>query len=406
MQINTPQKKGGLQLGLRQNYRQFSLLVFVNMLVGAVLGVERAVLPLMAQEQMGIHSYTVLLLFVAAFGLAKALTNYWMGKNANRYGRKPLLLLGWALALPVPWLLMYATSWHLILIANLFLGMSQGIAWTSTVIMKIDLAGHRQRGLAMGLNEFAGYMAVGLASWGAARLAEQYQWEAAFWLTLGLAGLGLLLSWGLVRDTTVFMHLEEKVTSHLSPAWKETTRRRIIGAVVQGGFVNNLNDGVLWGLLPVWLAKQYDGLGDIGLLAGIYPAVWGIGQLFTGPLADRLPKRPLLWGGMALQGIAIAGLVMLPSFSFLIVGALIALGVGTAMVYPTFLATIAGAVSPYARARYLGIYRLWRDLGYVGGALLSGWLADQWSIEVAFLVVGALTLVSALVLRLRLPARL
>lgn len=300
----TSQQSGKeFRLGLTQNYQQFALLVFVNMLVGAVLGVERAVLPLMAQARMGLASYTALLLFIAVFGLAKALTNYWMGKNANHYGRKPLLLLGWALALPVPWLLMYAASWPWVLLANLFLGMSQGIAWTSTVIMKIDLAGHKQRGLAMGLNEFAGYMAVGIASWGAARLAEQQGWEATFWLTLALIGLGLLLSWGSVHDTTAFVHLEEKATAHLPLPWKEKTRKRIVGVIVQGGFVNNLNDGVLWGLLPLWLARRYDAMEDIGLLAGLYPAVWGIGQLFTGPMADRLPKRPMLWGGWLFRGL-------------------------------------------------------------------------------------------------------
>ncbi|NIK73251.1 putative MFS family arabinose efflux permease [Thermonema lapsum] len=397
--------KRELHLGLKQNARQFALLVFVNMLVGAVLGVERSVLPLMAQTRMGVASYTALLLFIAVFGFAKAMTNYWMGKNANRYGRKPLLLLGWGLALPIPWLLMYAASWQWVLLANLFLGMSQGIAWTSTVIMKIDLAGHKQRGLAMGLNEFAGYVAVGVASWVAARVAEQHGWEATFWLTLGLTGMGLFLSWIGVRDTTAFVHLEEKATATLSLPWKEKTRRRIVGAVVQGGFFNNLNDGVLWGLLPLWLAQRYEGLEDIGLLVGLYPAVWGVGQLFTGPMADYLPKRPVLWGGMFLQGISILGLTVAASTPLLVI-ALLGLGIGTAMVYPTFLATIAGVVSAYARARYLGVYRLWRDLGYVGGALLSGWLADSWSLELAFWVVGGLTLASAVFLRLRLPDNL
>ncbi len=380
--------------GLRQNWQQFSLLVVINAFVGGMIGMERSILPQLAEVEFGIAAKTAVLSFIVAFGITKAFANLFTGTLASRLGRKRLLLLGWALGLPVPFVLMFAPTWGWVIAANILLGAHQGFAWSATVVMKIDLAGERGRGLAMGLNEFAGYLAVALAAFATGWLAGEYGLRPyPFYLGVVLSGAGFLATWLLVRDTQAHV-AAEAVTSRvprLGHVFLDTSwRHRNLGSVTLTGLVNNLNDGMVWGLLPVFLVQKGFSLREIGILAAVYPAVWGIGQLFSGRLSDFVCKKDLMLWGMLLQGLALLGLALAGSFaSFVLLLAL--LGWGTAMVYPTFLASIAENTHPSDRAKSLGVFRFWRDMGYAVGALLTGGLADAFGIPVSIIAVGLLT---------------
>ena len=395
-----------VQLGLKQNWQQFTLLVVVNGFVGGMLGMERSIFPQFAEQIFGIASKTAILSFITAFGLSKALANYFAGKMANRYGRRKLLLLGWWLALPVPFVLMFAPSWNWVVAANVLLGMSQGLAWSSTVVMKIDLVGEKNRGLAMGLNEFAGYVALALVAFLTGYVANRYGLTPyPFYIGVVIAVLGLFTSWLWVKDTTSFVQQEGSTDASplLSHVFRETTfQNKTLSSVTQAGLVNNLNDGMIWGLLPMVLLALHYNQQHIGIITAIYPGVWGLGQLFTGKMSDHFSKKAMLFWGMLIQGVAI--LLLPTSSSFYVLAGLSALlGLGTALVYPTFLATIAQVTHPKQRAESIGTFRLWRDLGYALGAILSGITADVFGIQYAIYLIGAITLLSAIIIKWRMP---
>jgi MFS family permease len=390
-----------VRLGLRQNWRQFTLLVIVNALVGGMVGLERTILPELAREEFGMAVKTAILSFIIVFGLTKAIANYYTGVLANRFGRKNLLLLGWALALPVPLLLIYAPNWQWVIAANVLLGIHQGLCWSSTVVMKMDLVGDKDRGLAMGLNEAAGYLAVGAVAFFTAWMAGKYGLRPyPFYIGIGLAVAGLLGTWLWVKDTRQHVAVAAEhvpLARQKNVFWETTWRHPSLGAVTQAGLVNNLNDGMVWGLLPMLLSARGFSLAQTGLIAAIYPAVWGLGQLGTGKLADHFNHRHMLIGGMALQGLALLGFIPAnQAWQFIALSAL--LGLGTAIVYPTFLAAIAAITHPWQRAECIGVFRLWRDLGYAIGALLTGLTADLLGLNGSVAVIGALTLASAGVL--------
>jgi MFS family permease len=392
------------QLGLKENWQQFSLLILVNAFVGGMVGMERSILPQLAEQEFHLAAKTAILSFIVVFGITKALTNYFAGTLANRWGRKNLLILGWVFALPVPFLLIYAPSWSWIIFANVFLGINQGLAWSSTVVMKIDLVGPKNRGFAMGINEAAGYIAVGAVAFFSASIAHSYGIRPySFYIGILLSVLGLLFSILLIKDTRGFVQLEsEKSTAPLlNNIFKETTwTNPNLGSISQGGLVNNLNDGMIWGLFPILLLSKGFTVAELAQIIAIYPTVWGLSQLFTGKLADKLPKKSLLFWGMLLQGSAILGFIWAQTF-FAFASLSVVLGLGTAVVYPTFLAAIADNTHPSQRAQSIGVYRLWRDLGYAVGALLTGLLADFWSIHTAIFAIGCITILSALVIQLR-----
>ncbi len=403
------------RLGLYANRHQFALLVLVNAFVGTMVGVERSVLPLLAEEAFGIVSARVTLSFLLAFGLTKALTNFLAGDLAGRLGRRRILVAGWLFGLPVPFLLMWAPSWDWVVLANALLGINQGLAWSATVIMKIDLVGPRRRGLAMGINESAGYLAVGLAALGAGYLAAVYGPRPAPYVLAAVAAvLGLLLSAFGVRDTGAHVELEQDLhgpPEHASPPYGSSMlgrlargswgSRSVLGAN-QAGLVNNLNDGLAWGLLPVYLAAQGLGADAVGLVAATYPVVWGAGQLVTGWASDRVGRRPLIVAGMLLQAVALFWFARGGALATWL-GASMLLGVGTAAVYPTLIAQISDVVAPEQRASTIGVYRLWRDGGYVVGALIAGVVADQLGYRAAIVTVAGLTLVSGFLARALLP---
>lgn len=395
-----------LKFGLKENWQQFSLLVLINAFVGAMVGVERSIFPQFAESYFGLTSQTAMLSFIMAFGLAKAFANYYTGRLANRWGRKNLLVIGWFVALPVPFILLSAEFWSVVVFANVLLGISQGLTWSSTVVMKIDLVGEKERGLAMGFNEFAGYLAVGLMAFLSAYIAATYGIRPyVFYLAIVVAIMGLGLSYAFVKDTRQFVQQEQphSTQKQLSQIFLETSfRHKTLSSVTQAGLVNNLNDGMVWGLLPVLLLSRGFSDENIGIITAIYPMVWGLGQLFTGKMADIFPKKQMLFGGMLLQGIAILLLPYQISFYPLALLSL-ALGLGTALVYPTFLASIAQVTSPAQRAESLGVFRFWRDLGYAFGALSSGLIADAFGLNYAIMAIAMLTLLSALVIRLRMP---
>ena len=390
--------------GLRENFRQFLLLVLVNGFVGGMIGIERSIIPELAVSEFNITAKSALLSFIIVFGITKALSNFFTGLYSNRLGRKRLLILGWIVALPVPLLLIYAPNWNWIIGANILLGINQGLTWSSTVIMKIDLVGPKNRGLAMGINESIGYVSVGLAALLTGVIAGEYGIRPyPFYLGIVFSLIGLTLSLLFVRDTKRFIEVEQHTSkatpiAHLFSAtsWKHPN----LGSITQAGLINNLNDAMVWGIFPLLLASKGFGLPEIGKIVAIYPMVWGLGQLITGKLGDHILKKRLLFWGMLIQGISILGLLLSSSAtSFTLVS--VAMGIGTAIVYPNFMAAIADNTDPIQRPSSLGIFRLWRDLGYAFGAILTGWIADQYSIDNAVLIVGLLTVVSAVVIALR-----
>ena len=396
------------RLGLRENAAQFTLLVAVNALVGGMIGQERTILPLLAEESFGLSGFTVTLTFIVAFGLVKAATNFFAGTLGDRYGRKPVLIAGWLVGLPIPLLIIWAPSWGWIVFANVLLGVNQGLTWSTTVIMKIDLVGPSRRGLAMGLNEAAGYGAVAITALATGALADHYGLRPEpFFLGLAFAALGLGLSVVFVRETKHFVDIERRATP--TPSANLSTREiflrtsftdRNLSSCSQAGLVNNLNDGLAWGLFPLLFAAAGLSVARIGVLAALYPAAWGVCQLITGPLSDRVGRKPLIAGGMVLQAIALSGFAIADGFAWWVVVAIV-LGIGTAMVYPTLLAAIGDVADPSWRARSVGVYRLWRDSGFAVGALLAGILADIVSIDVATHAVAALTAISGLVVAFR-----
>ncbi len=399
-----------IQLGLRQNLAQFSLLVIVNAFVGAMVGMERSILPAIAEEEFLLAARSAILSFIVVFGISKALTNYLAGRLADTYGRKIILISGWVVAAPVPFVLMWAPSWSWILAANLLLGISQGLTWSTTVIMKIDLAGPKNRGTAMGFNEFAGYFAVAGAALATGYIASIYGLRPEpFYLGIGFVIAGLALSVFLVRETLGHARLEaelagipagEELPSQREIFWRTSIKDRNLSSVSQAGLVNNLNDGMAWGLFPLFFMAAGMSLKEVGWLAAIYPAVWGIGQLFTGALSDRIGRKGLIVGGMWVQALGIALLALSHTFAGFATGGVL-LGAGTAMVYPTLLATIGDVVHPAWRGSAVGVYRLWRDLGYAFGAVIAGIVADLLGLTTALLFVAALTFASGLVVFLR-----
>ena len=383
------------KLGLKENLPQFLLLVLVNAFVGGMIGLERSILPQIAEVEYGMAVKTAILSFIIVFGIVKAFTNYFMGKLANRFGRKRLLVAGWLFAIPVPFLLMYAQSWSWIIWANVFLGINQGLAWSSTIIMKIDLVGPKNRGFAMGINESAGYLAVGIMAFLSAIIASDYGlYPYPFYLAFVLLFLGLFTSIFLVKDTSAFVALEEQESSvpKLDNIFKETTfTNPNLSSITLAGLANNLNDGMMWGLLPIMLASHSFSLTEIGFLVALYPAVWGLGQLVTGAMADKYSKKLLLVIGMSIQAIGIFIIAYFVTYNMILLAAIL-LGLGTALVYPTFLAAIADYSHPQQRAECIGVYRLWRDLGYAIGALGSGIIADIYGLQAAFVVIAFVTL--------------
>lgn len=403
-----PPANADLKLGLCANWAQFSLLVLVNAFVGGMAGLERSILPAIAEQEFGIAARTAILSFIVAFGLTKAAANYLAGRLADRHGRRRILVAGWLVALPVPFLLMYAPSWNWIVFANVLLGISQGLTWSVTVIMKIDLAGPRQRGLAMGLNEFAGYVAVAGSALGTAWIAAAYGLRPEpFYLGVVLALLGLLLSVFAVRETRQHAAHESALAGDAAPppSQREVFRRtsftdRNLSSVSQAGLVNNLNDGMAWGLFPLWFAALGMSLGQIGVLAAVYPAVWGIAQLATGAWSDRIGRKWLIAAGMWVQAAGIVTVLLAGGMATSLAGAVL-LGLGTAMVYPTLLAAVGDVAQPSWRASAVGVYRLWRDLGYAAGALFAGLIADRFGMQASIAAIAALTFASGLVVAVR-----
>jgi MFS family permease len=401
-------------LGLGANLPQFMLLVLVNAFVGGMVGIERSILPTLAEVEFGLAERTAILSFIAVFGVTKALSNYLAGRLGDRWGRKPVLIAGWLIAAPVPFLLMWAPTWSWIVVANVFLGVSQGLTWSTAVIMKIDLAGPRNRGLAMGLNEFAGYFAVALAAWATGYIASIHGLRPEpFYLGVAFVVAGLGLSVFLVRETHAHVRHEAVTHSggaHASLSEREvftrtTWRDRNLSSATQAGLVNNLNDGLAWGLFPLVFAAAGLPLAEIGLLASIYPGVWGVTQLVTGVASDRIGRKWLIAGGMWVQAVGLAVTAMASGFAGFAAGAVL-LGLGTAMVYPTLLAAIGDVAHPSWRGSAVGVYRLWRDMGYAFGAVIAGVTADAFGLSAAVLVVAAITLLSGTVVAARMSETL
>ena len=401
-----------LRLGLKENLAQFSLLVGVNALVGGMIGQERTVLPLLAKQEFGLTAFTATLTFIVAFGIVKAATNFFAGTFSDRYGRKPVLVTGWVIGAPIPILLMWAPTWGWIVFANVLLGINQGLTWSTTVIMKIDLVGPERRGFAMGLNEAAGYGAVAVTALATGYIAEHAGLRPEpFFLGLAYAGLGLGLSTLFVKETQA--HARHEAANHTPTDGRHhdalstgqiftltSFSDKALSSCSQAGLVNNLNDGLAWGLFPIYFAKAGLSIGRIGILVALYPAIWGLGQLYTGGLSDRIGRKPLIVGGMLTQGVALALIASTHTFLLWAIGAVI-LGTGTAMVYPTLLAAIGDVAHPIWRARSVGVYRLWRDGGFAIGALLAGILADLISIAAAIYAVAAITAASGMIVAIR-----
>jgi MFS family permease len=404
------------RLGLRENLGQFSLLVGLNAFVGAMVGLERTVLPLLGEQEFGLTSKTAITSFIVSFGVTKALLNLVAARLSDRVGRKPILIIGWLFALPVPFLIIFAPAWWWIDLANVLLGANQAMAWSMTVVMKVDLVGPRRRGLALGLNEFAGYVAVGLMSWITGFIAGQWGLRPyPFYLGIGIAVVGLLVSLVAVRETRGHVAIESSAATMVSGAtptfgrifYVTSVGNASLFAACQAGLVNNLNDGMSWGLFPLFFAAYGLPVEQIGIVKAVYPLTWGMLQISTGVLSDRVGRRGLITGGMIAQAIGIWLTVLVPDYAAWLAGAVLQ-GAGTAMVYPTLLAAIADHAHPAWRASGLGVYRFWRDLGYAIGALLSGIVADAVSVGAAIHLVAAITLASGVVtfVFMRAPRRL
>jgi MFS family permease len=419
---SSPQRTGApppaeIRLGLRANLAQFTLLVVVNAFVGAMVGLERSILPAIAEQDFHLAARAAVLSFIVVFGITKAFTNYFAGRFSDAVGRKTVLVTGWLVATPVPFLLMWAPTWGWVLFANVLLGVSQGLTWSTTVIMKIDLAGPERRGFAMGLNEFAGYFAVAISALATGHLAAVYGLRPQpFYLGVGFVLIGLGLSGILVRETHGHARYEAQsqaahgaTLSQREVFVRTSFTERDLSSVSQAGLVNNLNDGMAWGLFPLFFAAAGMSLQQIGWLAAIYPGVWGAGQLVTGALSDRVGRKGLIVAGMWIQAVGIAVVVLSARFVGCTVGAVL-LGVGTAMVYPTLLAAIGDVAHPTWRASSVGVYRLWRDLGYAVGALLAGATADALGVPAAMWLVAGVTFASGVLVAVRMretlaPAR-
>ena len=411
---------GEMKLGLRENVGQFSLLVLINVFVGMMVGLERTVVPLIGEKEFGLVSKTAIVSFIVSFGVTKAICNLFAARVSETVGRKKVLVVGWLLGLPVPFIIIFANRWFWFDVANVMLGVNQALCWSMTVIMKVDLVGPKRRGLALGLNEFAGYLALGFTAWITGYIASVYALRPQpFYLGIGVAFAGLLLSLLLAKETRQYAKLEAQLhhafaaavsvgengrsTSHPSmreifaqASWKD----RNLFSCSQAGLVNNLNDGMSWGIYPLFFSSLGLGVAAIGTIKAVYPAAWGALQVFTGPLSDRWGRKWLIAGGMIVQAGAIWLTVAVPTYPFWIVAALLQ-GVGTAMVYPTLLAAISDVAHPEWRATTMGVYRFWRDLGYAIGALISGIIADLLGMRAAIQVVAALTLLSGLQVAIR-----
>ncbi|MEX0844761.1 MAG: MFS transporter [Balneolaceae bacterium] len=390
-------------LGLKENWRQFSLLVLINAFVGGMVGLERTILPEIAETEFGIAARSAIFSFIIVFGITKAASNYFAGRFAQQYGRKKMLIVGWLFGLPVPFMLMMADSWNWVILANVFLGINQGLAWSANVIMKIDLAGKKDRGLAMGLNEFAGYLAVAILAFLTGWIATEYGIRPyPFYLGIGIAGIGLLLSVLFVKDTAPWVQTESlnggnEKRSKENIFWKVSVGDRNLFAVSQSGMATNLKDGMAWGIFPLYLTAAGMDLYQVGIVTAIYPAFWGIFQVVTGKISDYTGRKIMLFSGLMLQAVSLLIFPMLTNFyEFLIVASF--LGLGTAMVYPTFLAAVADLVHPDDRAESIGVFRLWRDGGYAVGALISGVLADLFDLGFAITITGIIVMISAFTL--------
>lgn len=405
-------ESGTLRLGIRENLGQFSLLVVINVFVGMMVGLERTVVPLIGEEEFGLASKTAIVSFIASFGVTKAICNLFAARISENVGRKKILVLGWLFGLPVPFIIIFANRWLWIDVANVLLGMNQALCWSMTVIMKVDLAGPKRRGLALGINEFAGYLAVGFTAWITGYLAAEYALRPQpFYLGIGVAVAGLLLSLFGARETIDHAKLESKLhdsaalaagraspTKGTSPSMREifalvSWKDRTLFSCSQAGLVNNLNDGMSWGIFPLFFSSYGLGVAAIGTIKAVYPASWGLLQLFTGHLSDQWGRKRLIAAGMVVQAGGIWLTVQVPVYSAWIAGALLQ-GIGTAMVYPTLLAAISDVSHPERRATIMGVYRFWRDLGYAVGALLSGIIADLLGMKAAIEFVAVLTLLS------------
>jgi MFS family permease len=393
----------GIVLGLRANWPQFSLLLLINAFVGGMVGLERTVVPLIGSEEFNIASTTLVVSFIVSFGVVKALANLVSGQLADAWGRKRVLVVGWLFGLPVPFMVMWAPSWEWVVVANALLGINQGFAWSMTVIMKVDLVGPKSRGLAVGLNEFAGYLAVGVTAFLTGYIAGHYGLRPApFYLGIGYAILGLVLSVLLVRDTREHVRLEARGNQQQTTPtsfWEifslTSFRDRNLFAACQAGLVNNLNDGMSWGIFPLFFVSFGLSVERIGILKAVYPATWGILQIATGPLSDRWGRKGLIVGGMWVQSAGLFLTALTRSFEWWLLGSLL-LGIGTAMVYPSLIAAVSDASHPTWRARSLSVYRFWRDLGYAIGALSAGLIADSFGLASAINSIAALTFISGL----------
>jgi MFS family permease len=396
-----------IKLGLRENWQQFSLLILVNAFVGGMVGIERTVVPLIGSVEFGIESTTLITSFIVSFGVVKAFANLISGQLADTWGRKNVLVVGWLLGLPVPFIIVAAPSWEWIIAANALLGLSQGFAWSMTVIMKVDLVGPKSRGLAVGLNEFAGYLAVGITAFLTGYLASRYGLRPTpIYLGIGYAIVGTALSIFLIRDTRQHVQLESSqlaATSHVI-SFREvfaitTFKNRNLAAASQAGLVNNLNDGMSWGIFPLFFTTLGLGIERVGILKAVYPIVWGLGQIFTGPLSDRWGRKGLIVAGMWLQAVGLFMTAQTANYGWWIIASVL-LGLGTAMVYPSLVAAVSDASHPTWRARSLSVYRFWRDLGYAIGALGAGVIADNFGFVTAILAVATVTFASGVVVAL------
>jgi len=392
------------KLGLKENGWQFALLLIVNAFVGGMVGLERTILPKLAEEEFQIFSPSIILSFIIVFGFTKAITNYFTGKFANSIGRKNLLIIGWLVAIPIPFILMYANHWNWVIFANVLLGINQGLTWSSTVVMKIDLVGKHQRGLAMGLNESFGYFSIALVAFSTGWIASEYGIRPfPFYQGIAFVVLGLLLTIFFIKDTIHHVNIEEQSSSIklLKNIFKETSwTNNNLGSISQAGFVNNLNDGMIWGVLPIILTSRAFSIKEVAIIVAIYPAVWGIGQLVTGKLSDLYDKKLMLTLGMLFQAISLIAMFYATTMTWFIALAVL-LGVGTAIVYPTFLSAISDYTNPSQRAQSIGVFRFWRDSGYAFGAICIIIISNFFDIEFSLVIIGILTLISAIIIKIR-----